>query len=97
MMICMNNPDILRKIIRVLPKGQITLPLSIRERFHIESDDILELISMPDSLILKPLGKEQNFLKKLRGGEWGRHKEEIGDALMKLTKLPSKKLPKLCR
>ena len=94
----MNNVNTLRKIIRVLPKGQITLPLSLRERFHIRPDDVMEVISSGDFFILKPIKHDTSeSFQHERDATWGRYRKELNKAFEKLVTLSPQKLPKLCR
>lgn len=94
----MKDFNVQKRIIRVLPKGQITIPLLVRKQFHIEPDDVMELISLEDTLILKPIKLEGvDVVKHIRYKEWERYKDDIEKALLRLSKFPSKKLPKLCR
>ncbi|MBI3335230.1 MAG: AbrB/MazE/SpoVT family DNA-binding domain-containing protein [Candidatus Portnoybacteria bacterium] len=94
----MKNIFFPRRILRVLPKGQITIPLPIREKFNIKPDDVMEIISTSQALILKPLKKsEEDVLQNLRIKEWGRYKKELTGAFERLSMLPPVKLPKLCR
>lgn len=94
----MKNFPISKRILRVLPKGQITIPLPVRRQFHIEQDDVIELTPVKDVLVLRPIRhKGVDVVTYLRDKEWGRYKEDIEKALLRLSKLPSKKLPLLCR
>lgn len=86
-----------KQIIRLLPKGQITLPQSIRERYHIEPNDIIELIPADDALILKLLKVTEDTLSKLREKEWRRYGHELIESLTRLERMPYNSLPRLCR
>lgn len=94
----MKNFTVQKRVIRVLPKGQITIPLLVRRQFHIEPDDVVELIPLEDALLLRPIKQEGvDVVKYIRAKEWERYRDEIERALLRLSKFPFKKLPELCR
>jgi len=43
---------------KVFPKGQVVIPVSLRKKYHIDIGDQIDLISAPDGILLKPLPKE---------------------------------------
>ena len=44
---------------KVFPKGQIVIPVSLRKKYQIEIGDQIDVISEPEGILLKPLAKEQ--------------------------------------
>ena len=42
---------------KVLPKGQVVIPVSLRKKHHIEIGDQIEVISGPEGILLKPAVK----------------------------------------
>ena len=44
---------------KVFPKGQIVIPVSLRKKYRIEIGDQLDVISKSEGILLKPLAKEQ--------------------------------------
>ena len=44
---------------KVFPKGQIVIPVSLRKKYQIEIGDQIDVISESDGILLKPLAKEQ--------------------------------------
>ena len=44
---------------KVFPKGQIVIPVSLRKKYQIEIGDQLDVISKSEGILLKPLDKEQ--------------------------------------
>jgi AbrB family looped-hinge helix DNA binding protein len=45
---------------KVFPKGQVVIPVSLRKKYHIEIGDQLEVISGPEGILLKPAAKNKN-------------------------------------
>jgi len=45
---------------KVFPKGQVVIPVSLRRQYQIEIGDRIEAISGPDGILLKPDGKTKN-------------------------------------
>ena len=45
---------------KVFPKGQVVIPISLREKYHIEIGDQIDVISESDGIHLKPVQKETN-------------------------------------
>jgi len=45
---------------KVFPKGQVVIPISLRRKYHIEIGDQIDVISESDGILLKPLPKEKN-------------------------------------
>jgi len=43
---------------KVFPKGQVVIPVSLRKKYHIDIGDQIDLISAPDGILLKPLPKK---------------------------------------
>ena len=43
---------------KVFPKDQVVIPVSLRKKYHIDIGDQIDLISAPDGILLKPLPKE---------------------------------------
>jgi len=43
---------------KVFPKGQVVIPVSLRKKYHIEIGDQIEVISGPDGILLKPAVKK---------------------------------------
>jgi AbrB family looped-hinge helix DNA binding protein len=44
---------------KVFPKGQIVIPVSLRKKYQIEIGDQIDVISESEGILLKPLAKEQ--------------------------------------
>ncbi len=44
---------------KVFPKGQIVIPVSLRKKYQIEIGDQIDVIAGPEGILLKPLAKEQ--------------------------------------
>ena len=45
---------------KVFPKGQVVIPVSLRKKYHIEIGDQIEVISGPEGILLKPAAKNEN-------------------------------------
>ena len=45
---------------KVFPKGQVVIPVSLRKKYHIEIGDQIEVISGPEGILLKPAAKNKN-------------------------------------
>lgn len=45
---------------KVFPKGQVVIPVSLRKRYQIEIGDRIEAISGPDGILLKPDGRRKS-------------------------------------
>lgn len=53
------NPDIKEFIkMKIFPKGQVVIPVHLRQKYHIDIGDHIEVISGPDGILLKPLKKK---------------------------------------
>lgn len=44
---------------KVFPKGQIVIPVSLRKKYQIEIGDQIDVIPESEGILLKPLAKEQ--------------------------------------
>ena len=44
---------------KVFPKGQIVIPVSLRKKYQIEIGDQLDVVPGTEGILLKPLAKEQ--------------------------------------
>lgn len=88
----------MQTIVRVLPKGQITIPQKIRRELNLKENSILEVEKTKQGVLLKPASKkiELRSLKTIRK-DWARYQDEIGDALDKLKSRPKSSWPKLLR
>lgn len=70
------------KIIKVTDKGQISLPVGIRESLHIRKGDNLIIIKDEDSIIIKKVNKE-DFSDLLKHSEkvakklWDNKEDEV--------------------
>jgi AbrB family looped-hinge helix DNA binding protein len=45
---------------KVFPKGQVVIPIAYRNKYNIEIGDQIEVISMPEGILLKPIEKIRN-------------------------------------
>lgn len=55
---------------KVFPKGQIVIPIALRKKHHIEIGDQLDVVSLKDGILLKPVpkeNKEKSLTKQLFG------------------------------
>ena len=43
---------------KVFPKGQVVIPVSLRKKYQIDIGDQIDVISKPNGILLKPLPKE---------------------------------------
>lgn len=43
---------------KVFQKGQVVIPVSLREKYHIDIGDQIDVISAPNGILLKPLVKD---------------------------------------
>ena len=78
------------KKMKVFPKGQVVLPVSIRKKYQIEIGDQVEVISVSEGILLKPVPKKQSntsLTRRLFGifGDYAKghlklHKKDIDKA-----------------
>jgi AbrB family looped-hinge helix DNA binding protein len=52
---------------KVFPKGQVVIPVSLRKKYQIDIVDRLDVISKSDGILLKPLPKEN---RQMFNGHW---------------------------
>ena len=55
---------------KVFPKGQVVIPVSLRKKYKIDIGDRIDVISKADGILLKPLTKEniqRSLTEKLFG------------------------------
>ena len=45
---------------KVFPKGQVVIPVSLRRKYQIDIGDQIDVISAPEGILLKPLPKENS-------------------------------------
>ena len=45
---------------KVFPKGQVVIPVSLRKKYHIDIGERIDVIPAPDGILLKPLPKENS-------------------------------------
>ncbi len=43
---------------KVFPKGQVVIPISLRKKYHIDIGDQINVETTPEGILLKPLPKE---------------------------------------
>ena len=43
---------------KVFPKGQVVIPVSLRKKYHIAIGDQIDVVTAPEGILLKPLPKE---------------------------------------
>ena len=43
---------------KVFPKGQVVIPVSLRKKYQIDIGDRIDVIAKPEGILLKPLAKE---------------------------------------
>ncbi len=69
---------------KVFPKGQIVIPITLRKKYHIEIGDQLDVIPSRDGILLKPVPKEnkKNSLTNQLFGVFGKHAHQTS----KITK-----------
>jgi len=68
---------------KVFPKGQVVIPVSLRKKYHIEIGDQIEVISGPDGILLKPADKDKSnasLTDRLFGifGKYASKKQKLG-------------------
>ena len=44
---------------KVFPKGQVVIPASLRQKYHINIGDQIDVISAPNGILLKPVPKRE--------------------------------------
>ena len=44
---------------KLFPKGQVVIPISLRKKYHIDIGDKIDVIAAEDGILLKPLPKEK--------------------------------------
>ena len=55
---------------KVFPKGQVVIPVSLRKKYQINIGDQIDVVSAPNGILLKPLLKEghrRSLTEKLFG------------------------------
>jgi len=55
---------------KLFPKGQVVIPISLRKKYHIDIGDKIDVIAAEDGILLKPLPKEkiqESLTEKLFG------------------------------
>lgn len=45
---------------KVFPKAQVVIPVSLRKRYQIDIGDQIDLVPAPDGILLKPLSKKKS-------------------------------------
>ena len=45
---------------KVFPKGQVVIPVSLRKKYQIDIGDQIDVISAPEGILLKPLPKKNS-------------------------------------
>jgi AbrB family looped-hinge helix DNA binding protein len=63
---------------KVFPKGQVVIPVSLRKRYNIDIGDQIDVIPGSDGILLKPVTKEQakkSFTEQLFG-MFGKYAEQ---------------------
>ena len=43
---------------KVFPKGQVVIPISLRKKYHIEIGDQINVVTAPEGILLKPMPDE---------------------------------------
>ncbi len=71
------------RIMKVFPKGQIVIPVSLRKKYNIAIGDQIEIIPSRDGLFLKPSSKtsqRETMTDRLFGvfREYGEKKQSLG-------------------
>ena len=46
---------------KVFPKGQVVIPVSLRKKYQIEIGDQIDVISESEGILLKPIPKEKSW------------------------------------
>lgn len=44
---------------KLFPKGQVVIPVSLRKKYHIDIGDKIDVIAVEEGILLKPLPKEK--------------------------------------
>jgi len=44
---------------KVIPKGQVVIPVSLRKKYQIDIGDQIDVVSAPDGILLKPIPKKK--------------------------------------
>lgn len=86
----------MQTVVRVLPRGQITIPNKMRKTLDLSENSLLGIEQTAEGLLLKPItvGQfEKVDFKKIRQS-WERYQDEIGQALDAIAKLPRNKRPR---
>ena len=91
----------MQTVVRILPRGQITIPNRIRKNFQLGENSVLEIEQVKEGILLKPIAggqfiKTDYDYKRIRQS-WERFQEDIGQALEKIVKTPKGKRPFLFR
>ena len=55
-MVATLKKSVIRKI---FPKGQIVIPVALREKYHIDIGDYIDVIPQADGILLKPMPKKE--------------------------------------
>lgn len=45
---------------KVFPKGQVVIPVSLRKKYRIDIGDQIDVVSEKEGILLKPLPKQEN-------------------------------------
>lgn len=45
---------------KVFPKGQVVIPVSLRKKYQIDIGDQIDVVPAPDGILLKPLPKKKS-------------------------------------
>lgn len=45
---------------KVFPKGQVVIPVSLRKKYQIDIGDQIDVVSEKEGILLKPLPKQEN-------------------------------------
>ena len=45
---------------KVFPKGQVVIPVSLRKKYRIDIGDQIDVVSEKEGILLKPLRKQEN-------------------------------------
>ena len=46
---------------KVFPKGQVVIPVSLRRKYRIDIGDQIDVVSEKEGILLKPLPKQENI------------------------------------
>ena len=52
---------------KVFPKGQVVIPVSLRKKYKIDIGDQIEVVSRPEGILLKPVAKGSNKMSLTDG------------------------------